>query len=250
MATLTASSSLSKHTPHQKKQQQSPTKTTNGPSATTTTSPPQTSYRIRSSDFHASSPSRSRSAPVPTTTGTRTSITALPTMTTCLHKLPYLSPEDAQPLIAHNSSPRSDENVRESMVRFLITLILLFLFLRGVDEELLIQTVPLFLLYGSLIMIVFVIALWFRLGMMLICLRCQIRHANANLSTPLFFFSVLSIRIIYYAYGHRYPPRRWCSRTPPPNSLLSISELLRHFPNQPSFSSGLLSYSTHTHTKH
>ena len=35
-----------------------------------------------------------------------------------LHKLLYLTPEDAQPFIGHNSSPRSDEGVRESVVRF------------------------------------------------------------------------------------------------------------------------------------
>lgn len=46
----------------------------------------------------------------------RTTITALPTMTTCLHRLPFLTPEGAVPLIAHGGSPRNDESVRESMV--------------------------------------------------------------------------------------------------------------------------------------
>ena len=93
-----------------------PNHTSDLSSSTATTRPSSPPHHERSRNNN-----RPTSAPA-----MRTSITALPTIGTCLHKLPYLSPEDAQPLIAHNSSPRSDEGVRESMVCFTTLFYLIF----------------------------------------------------------------------------------------------------------------------------
>lgn len=100
------------------------------PPTTTRSSYPNTSGSSSAASSHERGRNnRPKSTPTATTaadTGTRTSITALPTIGTCLHKLPYLSPEDAQPLIAHNSSPRSDEGIRESMVCFMTFFLVYF----------------------------------------------------------------------------------------------------------------------------